>query len=1191
MNKYYFRGSFILVIIFMLILGFAQLQFGMTATSAAEDSNGDYSNELTYSQWGGTDNTWGDEPANDSNIIHVYTYAQLTKALRGTFTSSDGNDAADGIAYANKNSFSYIKLMNNIDNSNYTSALGTAVDISLAQQRSVVIDGNGFFLSTGQYYYRWGAGGNNGSAYAISVYIKNLDMYSQNPYGCFSNWFNRYSSFVYDGVSYTGSQLSASYLSTQVFRNTNTIKNVNSFTHPTTGNIVNCYNSNVSSGLEGRRVYVQSGSNTTFNTVTGDGVILGAYMSESVTTNAPILHIESNATLNVTASGNGGESYTYNSTNGGVYAGVNIQNGGSLTLGTGATMNVDVSGTGRAGVRLTGGNSNKITTVDLLDNAKLNVVTDGPMGMNQSGIFGVDDTTYSYYAGLSLYNYSKINLAGSGAELNVSMSNANYYRSSSLGFSPGIYMGTNSNVYVASEASMNLTMDGSFGSALKMVGTNSEFLVEDNGSVNFDFLNQSGTAYTGTSTSSASLTATNNYQATSDMVYVNAGAFSIGELGTFTIKVSDGTGTRNMLYAGNGSFSFSDVEKVDLDAQGNNNVQLVNMAGNFAADIQGIYAWNKNNSVTTTEGADFTWIPIYNATIPYTRSSSGTVTVGSVTASSTNTTTSSSFTSNYDTTKFNRVLFEHIPDVEVSIDEVSDNVTQTNGTQISGITNPNAYVLISVNGTTLGTTLDTGSLNMAGTEVYYNVQADASGNYSLSIPTTSTLYVGDTVTAYSFLNGKENTTTTTVVDETPPEVTTKTYYAYVGDTAPAASAFVSTITDKGVTDTSSYPVSYADSTDMATLMQTAGTKQVSLTVSDLAVDSAGLSAPNTTTTTAELIVYDSSTNLSGDSVELSYADIRNMTDSELSTYILSKCNPTAYSVSGGEKTSWSDVNDFTVTDLGSLSGLKDISPNTPYTVTISLPSSVSGLDSDITGTISVTVINMNAVVTVQFENEAGTILEGYTLTAGEEDTNSIVTPIYVGDSIDLTSTTYAKVQTQLSALETAGYEIVSRPTDETALKITDTTQTVTYTVKGLLFLQSAPTSVDFGSLTYNAKTQRVDNPTTSGKLIITDTRASKTNGWILYAAVTTEMKNTSTGSIMSDAIRYVTNDKKEITLSSSNQAVYTSTTGGTTDITSGWGTTSDTAGLKLVADPTKTTVSSVGTYSGVITWTIMAGQP
>ncbi|MGL4695821.1 hypothetical protein [Enterococcus larvae] len=153
--------------------------------------------------------------------------------------------------------------------------------------------------------------------------------------------------------------------------------------------------------------------------------------------------------------------------------------------------------------------------------------------------------------------------------------------------------------------------------------------------------------------------------------------------------------------------------------------------------------------------------------------------------------------------------------------------------------------------------------------------------------------------------------------------------------------------------------------------------------------------------------------------------------------------------------------------------------------------------------------------------------------------------------------------------------------------------TLTLTVNGVLMLASAPATVDFGSLTYNAKVQRVDNPTTDADLVVTDTRSGITDGWTLSAALTTNMTNVSTGSVMNEALWYVDGSGNEIplTLDYGDQIIYTSTSGGSFDVTSTWGDTSDEPGLKLIADPTKTTVSSIGTYSGVVTWTIMAGQP
>ncbi|MCB5951486.1 hypothetical protein LI951_05360 [Enterococcus sp. BWT-B8] len=232
-----------------------------------------------------------------------------------------------------------------------------------------------------------------------------------------------------------------------------------------------------------------------------------------------------------------------------------------------------------------------------------------------------------------------------------------------------------------------------------------------------------------------------------------------------------------------------------------------------------------------------------------------------------------------------------------------------------------------------------------------------------------------------------------------------------------------------------------------------------------------------------------------------------------------------------------------------------------------------------------------SVLTVAFVNEENQMMPGYTLTIGEGQT--IDTALNVGDVIDLTGSEFQAVQDQLTALETAGYEISMRPENETNFSITETAQTVTYKVTGQLFLKSAPSTVDFGSITYNAKVQRVDNPSTDGDLVVTDTRANQAAGWTLYAALTTNMKNDETGSVMNEALWYVDSAGEEIslTLDSGNQPIYTNASGGTFDVTGTWGDTSADPGLKLVADPTKTTVSSIGTYSGVVTWTIMAEQP
>lgn len=171
----------------------------------------------------------------------------------------------------------------------------------------------------------------------------------------------------------------------------------------------------------------------------------------------------------------------------------------------------------------------------------------------------------------------------------------------------------------------------------------------------------------------------------------------------------------------------------------------------------------------------------------------------------------------------------------------------------------------------------------------------------------------------------------------------------------------------------------------------------------------------------------------------------------------------------------------------------------------------------------------------------------------------------------------------------AGYEIAERPINETAVKIDNTTVTVQYKLQGVLSLTSVPSVLDFGTLTYNATTKRVDDPHFDNQLVVTDTRADATNGWRMTASLSTPMRN-GNGQELVNALRYV-NQGKETILNQNAQVVHTNAKGvsGSYVISNEWGTTANTDGIKLQINSSDTVYT--GDYVGVITWKVMTGQP
>ncbi|MDA9471870.1 YapH protein [Enterococcus sp. 5H] len=229
------------------------------------------------------------------------------------------------------------------------------------------------------------------------------------------------------------------------------------------------------------------------------------------------------------------------------------------------------------------------------------------------------------------------------------------------------------------------------------------------------------------------------------------------------------------------------------------------------------------------------------------------------------------------------------------------------------------------------------------------------------------------------------------------------------------------------------------------------------------------------------------------------------------------------------------------------------------------------------GTILTVTEIIDSILTVEFVNELDQLLPGYT----------IMIDGLIGDEIDLTKE--ETVVKQLEGLLNAGYEISERPANETAVVLDTTEVTVRYKLQGVLSLASAPAALDFGSLTYNATTKRVEDPEIDQRLIVTDTRANPANGWTLTASLSSPMRNNE-GQELINALRYVYRGQ-EVILDGNAQTVYLNTDGssGIFDISNSWGNQTGTDGVKLQIGSSDTV--HTGSYVGEITWKVMAGQP
>lgn len=263
----------------------------------------------------------------------------------------------------------------------------------------------------------------------------------------------------------------------------------------------------------------------------------------------------------------------------------------------------------------------------------------------------------------------------------------------------------------------------------------------------------------------------------------------------------------------------------------------------------------------------------------------------------------------------------------------------------------------------------------------------------------------------------------------------------------------------------------------------------------------------------------------------------------------------------------------------------------PLTVTqpYGLTYTQEGVEKALSRDVEITVTGNTSTVTVEFRNENDELMPGHTITLTENAGEKLL----IGTAINLTENQYG-ISEKLTSLEAAGYEIVERPASEENFNLTSEEMTVAYKLTGLVYLSSAPATIDFGSVNYDATIKRVDNGTTDGDLVVNDTRVTKSK-WVMGAKVKTPMTNTTDPSVkLVDALQYGYVDTTLI-LNDGLQRIYQEEDSSqadmkVTNISDTWGTTKQSDGIKLVVDPSKSKVLK-GTYSGVIEWQFMEATP
>lgn len=140
--------------------------------------------------------------------------------------------------------------------------------------------------------------------------------------------------------------------------------------------------------------------------------------------------------------------------------------------------------------------------------------------------------------------------------------------------------------------------------------------------------------------------------------------------------------------------------------------------------------------------------------------------------------------------------------------------------------------------------------------------------------------------------------------------------------------------------------------------------------------------------------------------------------------------------------------------------------------------------------------------------------------------------------------------------------------------------------KGLLELVSVPSKIDFGQGESTLGTMRKNDPTVTGSLVISDTRADTTKNWTLKAELSKPMTSLSGNTVIPDAIRYKRSGQAEFILDANKQVMLANNAGtfGTFNVSDTWGTGKDDDGFKFEAQAVK--VHEIGKYQATIKYTL-----
>ncbi|WP_207695805.1 hypothetical protein DOK67_0001481 [Enterococcus sp. DIV0212c] len=163
-------------------------------------------------------------------------------------------------------------------------------------------------------------------------------------------------------------------------------------------------------------------------------------------------------------------------------------------------------------------------------------------------------------------------------------------------------------------------------------------------------------------------------------------------------------------------------------------------------------------------------------------------------------------------------------------------------------------------------------------------------------------------------------------------------------------------------------------------------------------------------------------------------------------------------------------------------------------------------------------IQSNQKVNVEFVDETGAALH-----------DKITFDKVIGTTIDLTEE--KEVQKVLESIQAENYQLVKKPDNETKIPVTSEESTVQYQFKGMLFVQSSPTFLNFGRKTLGIPFIKVEKAKYDKPLIVWDNRKDG-GAWDLTATLKKPLTSQEDPSkSLPSAIRYKVSDTETVILS------------------------------------------------------------